>query len=133
MTSITSIKNDIAEHVMWNLDLQHDCIRITNDDEIDVYLAHHGHQIIIESLLFESDAVIDSASLNDHILRTHQLLPLSSVGIKNIGGVDYYIAFGALSSTSSSQDIIHEIDVLMSNIPKFVSAYSDHIRVGEPA
>lgn len=43
------------------------------------------------------------------------MLPLSSVGISQIQHDEYYVAFGALSVSSSLEDIILEITILAEN------------------
>lgn len=104
------------------------CIRITNDDGIDAYLAVSGEQIIIESLLFAKSQVTDTALLNEEILKTHQVFPLTTMGITQVGGEDYYMAFGALSSQSKEESILLEIHMLFQNIEGFLDAYQDHLK-----
>ena len=60
------------------------CICITNDDGIDAYLAVSGEQIIVESLLFSKEQVADTALLNDEILKTHQVFPLTTIAITQV-------------------------------------------------
>ena len=104
------------------------CLCITNTDGIDAYLAVSGEQIIVESLLFSKDQVKDIALLNDEILKTHQIFPLTTMGITQVGGEDYYMAFGALSSQSKEESILLEIQMLFQNIEAFLDAYQDHLK-----
>ncbi len=104
------------------------CICITNDDGIDAYLAVSGEQIIVESLLFSKEQVADTALLNDEILKTHQVFPLTTIGITQVSGEDYYMAFGALSSQSKEESILLEIQMLFENIEAFLDAYQDHLK-----
>ncbi len=104
------------------------CLCITNDDGIDAYLAISGEQIIVESLLFSKNQVKDIALLNEEILKTHQIFPLTTIGITQVGGEDYYMAFGALSSQSKEESILLEIQMLFQNIEAFLDAYQDHLK-----
>ncbi len=104
------------------------CICITNDDGIDAYLAVSGEQIIVESLLFAKTQIKDVALLNDDILKTHQLFPLTTIAITQVSGEDYYMAFGALSSQSKEESILLEIQMLFQNIEGFLEAYQDHLK-----
>lgn len=104
-----------------------DCLVITNDDGLDAWLALSGEQILVESLLFEAGRVRDVAALNDEILRTHMLFPLTTVGITTVGDTDYYTAFGALSAQSKSESVLIEIDTLFENVHAFLEAYGPHL------
>jgi len=106
---------------------QQDCLLVANSDGIDAWLAISGEQIIVETLLFSADEVKDTAALNNEILRTHMLFPLTTVGISNINGEDYYTAFGALSSQSKAESILIEIETLFHNVTSFLDAYQDHL------
>ncbi|MEC8429025.1 MAG: DUF2170 family protein, partial [Pseudomonadota bacterium] len=45
------------------------------------------------------------------------------------GNEDYYHMFGALSSTSSLQNIIFEIEVLANNVLQATEAYSEFLSI----
>ena len=79
---------------------EQDCLLVANSDGIDAWLAISGEQIIIETLLFAKSEVKNCAVLNEEILKTHMLFPLTTVGISQVGGDEYYTAFGSLSSQS---------------------------------
>ncbi|AZZ94993.1 YjfI family protein [Hahella sp. KA22] len=103
------------------------CLCITNSDGIDAYLAISGEQIIVESLLFAKGQVKDCALLNEDILKTHQIFPLTTIGITNVEGEDYYMAFGALSAQSKEESILIEVDMLFQNVEAFLDAYQNHL------
>lgn len=104
-----------------------DCLLIANSDGLDAWLALSGEQILVESLLFATHQVKDSATLNDEILRTHMLFPLTTVGISAVGDESYYTAFGALSAQSKQESILIEVDTLFQNVASFLDAYQDHL------
>ncbi|MBC3764759.1 YjfI family protein [Neptunicella marina] len=107
---------------------EEDCLLIANTDGIDAWLAISGEQILVESLLFSADEVSNASALNEEILKSHMIFPLSTIGISNISGNDYYIAFGALSSQSKEQSILIEIETLFQNVAGFLDAYRDHLK-----
>jgi len=107
--------------------LEGDAIVITNEDGIESYLTVSGEQILVEALLFPHTQVKDTAALNDEILRTHAAFPLSTVGVRRVNDLDYYTAFGALSSQSKEESILIEVEALYQNISDMLTAYSPHL------
>ncbi|MGP7734842.1 YjfI family protein [Oceanimonas smirnovii] len=118
----------LAKRHGWKCSLENDSLLITNEEGLDAFLAVSGEQIIAETLLFPASVVTDAAALNDTILRTHQLFPLTTVGISHINGDDYYIAFGALSSGSKEESVQIEVETLFRNTEAFLELYQDHLQ-----
>lgn len=111
----------------WVVESESNCLSISNDEGIDAFLYAGEEQITVEAALFPLASVGNPGVLNDLILRTHQLLPLTTIGIKTIGNEDYYIAFGALSADSSDAVVIEEVETLFANIDEFLELYSEHL------
>ncbi|ALS99359.1 DUF2170 family protein [Lacimicrobium alkaliphilum] len=107
---------------------QQDCLLIANEDGIDAWLAISGEQIIVETLLFSVAEVKDKAALNEEILKTHMLFPLTTVGISVVADEEYYTAFGSLSSQSKGESIVIEVETLFQNVASFLDAYQDHLK-----
>lgn len=107
---------------------EQDCLLVANSDGIDAWIAISGEQIIIETLLFAKSEVKSTAALNEEILKTHMLFPLTTVGISSVGGDDYYTAFGSLSSQSKGESIIIELNTLFQNVEAFIDAYQIHLQ-----
>lgn len=107
---------------------EENCLLIANGDGIDAWLAISGEQILIESLLFAKSEVDDPATLNDEILKTHMIFPLTTVGISQVAGEEYYTAFGSLSSQSKAESISIELATLFQNVEAFLDAYQDHLK-----
>ncbi|MFQ3234657.1 MAG: hypothetical protein ACI9C4_000208 [Paraglaciecola sp.] len=106
---------------------EENCLLIANSDGIDAWLAISGEQILIESLLFSIDEVKDRAALNEDILKTHMLFPLTTVGISQVAGDEYYTAFGSLSSQSKSESVVIEVQTLFQNVEAFLDAYHEYL------
>ena len=106
---------------------EEDCLLIANSDGVDAWLAISGDQILVESLLFSVNEVKDKTALNEEILKTHMIFPLTTVGISNVAGDDYYTAFGSLSSQSKAQSITIEVQTLFQNVEAFLDAYAEHL------
>jgi uncharacterized protein YjfI (DUF2170 family) len=111
----------------WVVDAEGECLSISNDEGINAFIYVGEKQIIAETALFPAAKVTDQATMNDLILRTHHLLPLTTICISNIGGEDYYTAFGSLSVESKDSVIVEEIDTLFANVGEFLELYNQHL------
>ena len=78
-------------------------------------------------------SVADPAAFNAHVLSTHVLLPLSTIGMQRIGGVAGYSMFGALDSHSSLANVMFEIETLAENVIHATDAYRPYLRVAQKA
>lgn len=98
--------------------------------DLPVYLTVSGEQIIVEAVLWSTDDVSDCNQFNEAVLRTHKYFPLSTISLDSVtGGGDYYYMFGALSSASSFENIIAEIETLGSNVIQATEAYQEFLTV----
>ncbi|WP_028023346.1 DUF2170 family protein [Enterovibrio calviensis] len=117
----------LAEHDGWSVTEAEGSLCLTNEDGIEAFLAVAGEQILVEALLFQQDAVKDVSGLNDTILRTHKMFPLSTIGINDIAGDSYYAAFGSLSSQSKAETVVIEVATLFRNVEAFLELYQDYL------
>ena len=106
---------------------QDNVLLIANSEGLDAWLAISGEQILVESILFNTNEVKDTAAFNEEVLRTHMLFPLTTIGISSIADEDYYVAFGALSSQSKESSIMIEVETLFQNVEAFLDAYQEHL------
>ena len=106
---------------------EENCLLIANGDGVDAWLAISGEQIIVESLLFSVNEVKDKTALNEEILKTHMIFPLTTVGISNVAGDEYYTAFGSLSSQSKPESVMIEVQTIFQNVEAFLDAYAEHL------
>jgi uncharacterized protein YjfI (DUF2170 family) len=111
----------------WAVSLEPGCICLTNEDGLDAFVAVSGKQIVVQSILFSKKQVNDAAALNEEILKTHQLFPLTSVGINQIDNETYYTAFGAISSSTDEASLLVEVDTLFSNVSGFLDTYEQFL------
>jgi uncharacterized protein YjfI (DUF2170 family) len=125
---LNQLETLISEHNDLVVTREENCLLIANDDGIDAWLAISGEQILVESLLFSSDEVKDKVLMNEEILKSHMIFPLTSVGITNVADEEYYTAFGALSSQSKGESIMIEVETLFQNVAAFIDAYQDHLK-----
>ena len=119
----------LSNHEGWAVEnnTSSQSLLIRNEDGVEAYLAVAGEQIIAEVLLFAKSSVRDVNALNDEILRTHKMFPLSTIGINNIAGDDYYVAFGSLSSQSKEESVLIEIATLYRNVEAFIDLYEEFL------
>lgn len=124
---LSQLESVLSKHQGWTVHFENDCLCVTNEDGLDAYVAVSGAQIVVESLLFAASQVADTAALNAEILRTHQLFPLTTIGITTVEGEEYYVSFGALSSQSKEESIIIEVETLFDNVSGFLDAYEEYL------
>ncbi|NRA20122.1 MAG: DUF2170 family protein [Oceanospirillaceae bacterium] len=125
---LSNIEKSLSQQGQWVVHSEDDCLFITNEDGLDAYVAVSGAQIVVESILFASASVADVTGLNEQILKTHQVFPLTTIGITTVENEDYYMAFGALSSQSKEESIIIEVETLFDNVAAFLDAYEDYLK-----
>ena len=113
----------------WVVEAEGECLTISNDEGVDVFVYVGGQQILVETALFPAECVINKEQLNDLILRTHQLVPLTTIGVKDIGSESYYVAFGALSVDSKDSVVIEEVEALFDNVSEFLDLYSEYLNL----
>ena len=124
---LNDLETLLAEHDGWVVTKTEQSLCLTNEDGIDAFLAVAGEQILVEALLFPHEAVKDVVALNDTILRTHKMFPLSTIGISEINGDSYYVVFGSLSSQSKAETVVIEVATLFRNIEAFLELYQDYL------
>ena len=78
-------------------------------------------------LLIANSEVKDKHALNEEILKSHMIFPLTTVGISNVAGDEYYTAFGSLSSQSKAESVMIEVQTLFQNVEAFLDAYAEHL------
>lgn len=96
--------------------------------DLSVFLAVGGNQIIVESFLWPLSLVRDPAEFNAHVLRTHKLLPLSTISLDSIGGVPGYTMFGALDTHATLASLMFEIETLADNVALATEIYAPFLR-----
>lgn len=95
--------------------------------DLPLFVTVSGEQVVVEATLWSLSAVTDPALFNETVLRTHKYFPLSTISLDKIDGDDCYHMFGALSSASSLQDVVFEIEILASNVIQATEAYADFL------
>lgn len=96
--------------------------------DLPLFVSVAGEQILVEALLWSTSEVKDAAAFNEAVLRTHKYFPLSTISLDELlDGESYYQMFGALSSASSLDDILLEIEVLATNVINATEAFSDYL------
>ena len=124
--TLEALNELLAKQENLSISLENEVLFITNEDGIDAYLTISGDQILVESLLCLSTSVKNEDEFNRVILRTHkQLFPLTSIGLTEVNGLEYYAAFGALSSQSKEESILIEVDFLFQNVTGMLECYDE--------
>jgi uncharacterized protein YjfI (DUF2170 family) len=123
----SKLEDILKKQENWVVEPEGNCLSITKDGDLSAYVYIGEQQIVVELALFPHAAVKDPAALNDLILRSHQLVPLTAVCLKQIGDLDYYVAFGALSTDSKESVILEEINTLFANAEEFLELYGEFV------
>ena len=92
-------------------------LRVTMKDRggLDVLIAASGEQVLASVLMLPADEVPDRAGFERMLLTIHKLIPLSTFGITQVDGRDWYELFGSLSSHSDTAAMVQEVAVLAGN------------------
>jgi uncharacterized protein YjfI (DUF2170 family) len=122
-----SVKTLIETQENWVVESEGDCLSVSNDEGVDAFVYAGEQQLVVETPLFPFSKVNQPDALNLLVLKTHQLLPLTTIGIKHIGDEDYYVAFGSLSIDSKDTVVLEEIETLFLNVAEFIELYSDYL------
>lgn len=126
--SLQDLYNLLESQEELTASIENDAILISNEDGVDAFVTISGAQILVEALLCPVARVTSGTAFNDLILRTHKnMFPLTSIGITRIGSDEFYVAFGALSATSSADAVLIEIDTLFLNIEGMLEFYQEYL------
>ncbi|MDN3616041.1 MAG: DUF2170 family protein [Vibrio gallaecicus] len=125
--TLSELQAFLSEHQGWSVEEAEQSLVIKNEDGINAFLAVSGEQILVEVLLFAQADVKDIPVLNETILRTHKMFPLSTIGINDVNGNSYYTAFGSLSSQSKQESIVIEVATLFRNVEAFIDLYQEYL------
>jgi uncharacterized protein YjfI (DUF2170 family) len=102
-------------------------VTVVNQGDLEIYVSVAGEQILASVLLWPSQMVNDPVALNAGLLRDHKLLPLSTFGITQSLGEEWYELFGALSADSDEGGVLTELMTLEGNAIEVVEAYQDYL------
>lgn len=100
--------------------------------DLPVFIAVGGEQVIAEVLLWPVASIADPDAFNAHVLLTHKLLPLSTIGIEAVGDTPWYTMYGALDTRSTLATVCFEIETLAENVLAAVDAWRPFL-VADPA
>lgn len=117
--SLSSLADELSRQRDIYIDLKNNndvlIIKMNEYGDLPLSIFITSQQIIIETYICPVNDIKRQADFNLFLLRNQKMLPLSSVGISQIQYDEYYVAFGALSVSSSLEDIILEITTLAEN------------------
>ena len=104
-------------------------ISMHNYGDLPIFVTAGGDQILAEAVLFSLDEVENTAKFNEYVLRTHKYLPLSTISLEtDITHGDYYYMFGALSASSSVNQVVLEIETLAENTIQATEAFQAFLK-----
>ena len=109
-----------------------DVLRVTLKERggLDVLVVAAGEQVLAAVMLVEADRVPARESFDRFLLSTHKLVPLSTFGITQIAGAEWYELFGSLSSHSRAEVIVEEVATLAVNAVEAAEMVNEWIETG---
>lgn len=97
--------------------------------DLPIFVSIGGQQIIVESVLWSVNDVNDIAEFNTCVLKTHKYFPLSTISLEhNRDSENYYHMFGALSASSSIENIVLELETLADNVINAADAFHSFLK-----
>ncbi len=90
-------------------------VRFPDHGELEVTVTVAGEQLLASTLLWPRASQAAPANFEEHALRIHKFLPLSTFGITTVDGEDWYELFGALSANATLEDVVMELQLLAQN------------------
>jgi uncharacterized protein YjfI (DUF2170 family) len=104
-------------------------IAMHNYGDLPIFVTTGGEQILAEAVLFALEDVTDTAKFNEYVLKTHKYMPLSTISIEtDPSHGDYYYMFGALSASSSINEIVLEVETLAENTIQATEAFQAFLK-----
>lgn len=103
------------------------CLHMHGYGDLPVFVAAGAEQVVVEAYLWPLSAVADPAAFDALVLRTHRLLPLTTISIQVIAGEPAYVMSGALDSRSSLASLWFEIETLADNVINATEAYAGYL------
>ncbi|MDQ7004695.1 MAG: DUF2170 family protein [Ghiorsea sp.] len=101
-------------------------ILVEDREELPIFISTSDDQVLCIAYLFKNEEVKADMvhEMNNAMLSANISIPLSSFA--KIG--DQYVIYGALSVSSNLDDVVHEIDVLASNMVEAIEVMSDFLK-----
>ena len=102
------------------------CIKVEDREEFPIYMTVDEGQILCITYLFGEDQVNPEkrAEMTDAMLMMNVMVPLSA--FSKIG--HQYIMFGALSPRASTDELLHEIELLSDNVLEAIATMSAYLK-----
>jgi len=101
-------------------------ISVEDREELPIFVSVSGEQILCIAYLFKEKEIETGKldELNNTMLKINITMPLSSFAKID----EQYVIYGALSSSSTLFDVIHELEVLSSNAVESLEAMENYLK-----
>lgn len=125
-----------------DVSVEGDVLRVTLKErgDLDVLMVATGEQILCGVNIIAASEIPNREAFERMLLTVHKLIPLSTFGITNVGGAEWYELFGSLSAFSDADLLIEEVSVLAANavdaaewVSEWIAAGGDAAKMGEAA
>ena len=99
-----------------------------------------GEQVLCSVLLTEANSIPRREAFERMLLSVHKVIPLSTFGITQVDGAEWYELFGSLSASSDAAALVEEVAVLAANamdaadwVNEWIEAGGNSASLGEAA
>ena len=118
-----------------DVSVEGDVLRVTLNEQgdLDVLVVASGEQVLVSVVLVEASEVPEREAFERFLLQTHKLVPLSTFGLTQVNGAEWYELFGSLSASSGADEMVEEVVVLAGNAVEAAEMIGEWIEAGGKA
>ncbi len=104
-------------------------LKLGDHGDLPVTVAIVGEVIIAQAFLWPETKVIDTATFNRQVMLSEKLFGLANISLdRGPDGQIFYVAYGALRSESSPEDIAYEIEALAHSVLDIAETFRPHLK-----
>jgi uncharacterized protein YjfI (DUF2170 family) len=104
-------------------------LKLGDHGDLPISVAIAGEVIIAQAVLWPESQVVDTATFNRQVMLSEKLFGLANISLdRGPDGQIYYVAYGALRSESSPEDIAYEIEALAHSVLDIAETFRPYLK-----
>ena len=104
-------------------------LKLGDHGDLPVTVAIVGEVIIAQAFLWPESKVADTATFNRQVMLSEKLFGLANISLdRGPDGQIFYVAYGALRSESSPEDIAYEIEALAHSVLDIAETFRPYLK-----
>jgi len=96
--------------------------------ELPIVVGIAGDVIIAQATLWPESLVKDLTGFNREVMLAEKLFGLANISLEQMDEEVWYVAYGALRSQSSPEDIAYEIEALAHSVLDIAQTFQNHLK-----